>query len=290
MELDKLVNAYNFQYANINQNTLTDALLNNCNPMLSPEPKYLDAVFNQKTPYSFPPLIICEDSKRNGFNDNILLFNLDVIKDNCGNTFNLRNQKNATGLQTGYARNIDLESELHRINHYQDKCYYNNYKIDPKSNLEQNNGLKCNASVIVKDYAPVGQNNDCVGNCVASQPCHNTPPTDLGCESDIHQRYDFSHNKFTGKTCIVKGDRKYFPKVSSPPAKDIVFQSTPRNKTFMSALNSNELKHDYYKFGEEAGNNPCTNFPPQRLFHNCTKRSTLPNFHNMVDISPKYLA
>ena len=75
MELDKLVDAYNYNYAKLNQNSTLDFNLQNCNSMLTPNTSSLDAVFNQKTPYNFPHLIICDDSKRISVNDDIYLFN-----------------------------------------------------------------------------------------------------------------------------------------------------------------------------------------------------------------------
>ena len=291
MQLDRAVDTYNYQYANINQPANNNVLLQNCNEMLTPNSSYLDNVFNQVSPYNFPPMIICEDSKRTSVNNNILLFNLDIIKDNCGNTFNLRNQINAAGLQAGYARNIDVESELHRINYYADRCYYDNYKVNPKDPaILQSNGLRCYADVFVKDYTPVGKigkTTDCIGICKPPVPCNNTPPTDINCETDVRKRYDFSTNKLQGPTCIAAKDWRFFPKVAAPSAKDLSFQSKPRNQQLICALNSNEVKHDYYHFGDDSGR--CKN-PAQRLFNNVTRRSMLPNFHNLTDIGPEYLA
>jgi hypothetical protein len=288
MELDKLVNAYNYNYANLNQSTNTDALLQQCNNMIPTNTSSLDQIFNQKSPYNFPALIICDDSKRNGFNTDIYENYMDIIKDECGNRYNIRNQKNVSSLQAGYAQNIDLESELHRINHYADKCYYNNYKINPSTAQPLNNGLKHNANIIKKDYRSVGQNIYCVGNAPNPIACYNTPPSDFNDENNVRKRYVFD-NKFVGKTCLVKGDRKYFTKVDTPVAKQLIQQTTPRNCPVIISLNSNETKHNYYKFGDD-NNAYCAKFPPQRLFHNSTKRSTLPNFHNLTDIGPEYLS
>ena len=44
----------------------------------------------------------------------------------------LKNTNNAGILLfEGYSRNIDVDSELKGINHYDNKCFYDNYKIDP---------------------------------------------------------------------------------------------------------------------------------------------------------------
>ena len=55
----------------------------------------------------------------------------------------------------GYARNIDVESELKQINRLDDKCFDNNYKINP--NL-QDNALFKHRDVIVKDYIKAQEN------------------------------------------------------------------------------------------------------------------------------------
>jgi len=52
----------------------------------------------------------------------------------------------------GYARNIDVESELKRINFRDDKCFDNNYKIDPNS---PTTALYRHKDMIVKDYMTV---------------------------------------------------------------------------------------------------------------------------------------
>ncbi len=49
----------------------------------------------------------------------------------------------------GYARNIDVESELKQINFRDDKCFDNNYKVDPMS---PKTSLFRHKDIIVKDY------------------------------------------------------------------------------------------------------------------------------------------
>ena len=55
----------------------------------------------------------------------------------------------------GYARNIDVESELKQINRLDDKCFDNNYKINPNS---QDNALFKHRDIIVKDYIKAQEN------------------------------------------------------------------------------------------------------------------------------------
>jgi len=51
--------------------------------------------------------------------------------------------------QRGYSTNIDVDSELKRINHFGDKCNFNDYKIDPR---DPSTKLHKHQDVIVKDY------------------------------------------------------------------------------------------------------------------------------------------
>lgn len=137
-----------------------------------------------KSAYPFPPLIISDDPRRTAHNHGtynyaishgMLVYNNDP---SCMEPFAIRNLNDATGLQTGYARNIDLESELRRINHLTDKCFYDNYKFHPME-APVGNGLYCNRKELVKDYTPVGK-----PNCMPSQmqksaitPAQAQPPT-----------------------------------------------------------------------------------------------------------------
>ena len=55
----------------------------------------------------------------------------------------------------GYARNIDVESELKQINRLDDKSFDNNYKINPNS---PDNALFKHKDIIVKDYIKAQEN------------------------------------------------------------------------------------------------------------------------------------
>ena len=106
-----------------------------------------------------PALLICND-KLTQQNNSAYKYYMDVRPvvmngiAGCEMPFNMRNQHSAE-LQKFYAKNIDVESELIRINYIADKCYYNNYKVNPTSVpiTSPSNGLACQSSVIVKDYS-----------------------------------------------------------------------------------------------------------------------------------------
>ena len=69
------------------------------------------------------------------------------------NDFNVRNQSSSAGsLQKGFSRNIDIDSELKRINHYTDKCFQDNYKIHPNEVDASQSALAHHADKLVNTY------------------------------------------------------------------------------------------------------------------------------------------
>ena len=141
---------------NHNQNNF---LINECNDNMNLDGTRaeLDSIFYQKSIYNFPQLIICDDVKRNNQNTNIYKNYSDIIYDECGNRFNMRNLKDSAGLlQAGYSRNIDLDSQLKNINFYADRCYYNKWKMNPSD--DKCNPLKYNAKLLYPNYKAVGGN------------------------------------------------------------------------------------------------------------------------------------
>ena len=283
MNYDGLINVYNNQQSKfIQKEPKSDFLINNCNGNMNLDTKSnannLDVFFNQQSPYKFPPLIICDDSKRINQSQNIYQKYMDVITDECGNRFNIRNQRDSAGiLQAGYSANIDLDSHLKNINYYNDRCYYDNWKLSPNSNIAACNGIKRNAIILTPDYTPVGRHyKDCLGVCSNNDACWETPPTDINCETDVRKRYDFSHNRFQMESCIKPADWKYFEKATAPSAEPLEkYPNGQRNQQLMDSINQG-VQHDFYKFFD---NNMCVSYPNQRLFNNVTKRSMLPNQH-----------
>lgn len=284
MNYDGLINVYNNQQNKYNQKAYnSNFLITNPNGNMdlnkTSNENNLDVFFNQPTPYKYPALIICDDSKLINQSQDIYQKTMDVITDECGNRFNIRNLNDAAGiLQAGYSANIDLDSHMKNINYYNDKCYYDNWKLSPNSNISTCNGLKRNAIILTPDYTPVGRHyEDCLGVCSNISPCWQTPQTDINCETDIRKRYDFSHNKFQTETCIKPKDWKYFEKAPAPVVGSLEkFPNGKRNQQLMDSINKG-IEHDFYKFFNN--NNMCITYPNQRLFNNITKRSMLPNQH-----------
>ena len=280
-------------YPKNNMNTMQndpDFLLTKCdgNTNIAGDSSDVDYFFNQESPYKFPKLIICDDSKRINQNIDIYQKYSDVIVDECGNRFNIRNLKDSAGLlQEGYSRNIDLDSHLKNINFYNDKCFYDNWKLAPNYAKDSCNGLKRNDKILTIDYTPVGKNNDCIGNCNTNVSCYNTPPTDINCETDIRKRYNFNHNKFKTESCVKSSDRVSFKKepVSYPNNLD-KYPNTKRTIELLNTINPG-VKYDYYKFFNDT---KCMIFPAERLFNNNTSRKSTPNHHNIHNIQPRFLA
>jgi hypothetical protein len=283
MDYDNIISAQIY-----NHNKLTSQGYNYQPDTSRPDSSGVDYFFQQESPYKYPPLIICDDSKRVNQSADVIQKYMDVITDECGNRFNIRNLNSCAGdLQAGYSANIDLDSHLKNINYYADRCYYDNWKLAPNSEvLFPCNGLKRNAQILVPDYRPVGRHyEDCLGtsNTAAagmSSACWNSPPTDFNLASpDIRQRYDFgkSYNKFQTANCLRESERKLFPRGDAPPLESLkrVPGHGRQDARLLDSINRG-IQHDFYKFFESS---QCVVYPNQRLFNNITKRSMLPNAH-----------
>jgi len=277
-------------------NNYNDFLVNECNDNMNLDGTRaeLDNLFFQKSIYNFPNLIICNDAKRNNQNNNIYKNYSDVIYDECGNRFNMRNLKDSAGLlQEGYSKNIDVDSHLKNINYYADKCYYDNWKLSPTDpSLDNCNGLKHNAPILSLNYAPVGRDTTSSGICNTNSECSiskNMPnqSKDLNCDNNIRKRYDFTNQKLQKESCIKPADWISFKHAPTPTLNIENTSKFPNEKRTLELLNTinKGVQHDYYQFFED---NKCMKFPQQRLFNNVTKRSMQPSHHNLEDMGPKY--
>jgi hypothetical protein len=274
-------------------------------------------VFNNDTPYNYPSLIISGD-KLNQQNLDIYKKYMDhgllVVNNDpsCKVDFNIRNLNNATNLQKGYANNIDLDSELKRINHLRDKCYYDNYKYHPEE-APNGNGLYCHRNVLINDYSSVGKPEQC------AQPLEGQ-----NFKSSIlpgHMQEDYKKN-YLSRMSDNEVSFGYHTTGSNSPNERLNYQgcSYPRPRPdkcevqpfkqwqkcdnnlaldnsakillkYKNCISGNSI--DHYKFNGDTLNQTSKltcNYPCQRLFNNNTKRSTLRNFHNLYDINPKYLS
>lgn len=284
--------------------------------------------FPTESQYPYPPLIITVDPNHRRHNNGIaeyqlahgmLVYNNDPA---CTEPFAVRNLNSAGSLQAGYAKNIDLDSELKRINHIADKCYYDNFKAHPLE-APVGNGLYCNKSTLVPDYSYIGK-----PTCLPRQPQlsvltpipeqHPIVAQDLY-QSDNTVNYGNitypDNSKCVGKIsnaskCIPRSEWQEFPKCSDNlpdnaqcllSYKMSIAGNIPTHYKF-----NGDIYHPHPTIGPNFAGCPTTGsssecqqyeqtnkysagYPCQRLFNNSTKRSTLPNFHNTFDINPKLL-
>ena len=234
-----------------------------------------------------------------------------VNKPGCDEPFNVRSLNDATELQKGFARNIDLDSELRRINHFADKCFYDSYKFHP-DDAPAPNGLYCNRDAIVKDYSVVGQ-----PSCArTSQPKSGITPAPLqnpqsepkysstnqvqygtnlviGSDAPNERTRDYTPCNSLGirlpaGTCFQGGIPQTFPQCDSGFGIDTRAQQIIN---WRAAQNHGNVP-EYYRFNGDIDDQQkryTANFPCQRLFNNNTKRSSLPNLFNTFDPNPRHL-
>lgn len=196
----------------------------------------LDSFYNQESPNKLPPLIICRDKliKQNNEQEMYML-----------NQNYIQNQSSSgSELYLGYAENIDIDSELRRINHIRDKCYNDNYKIqhseEPFLKHAKLYQKQQNLMIDIKNKST----------------------------NALNRNFSIQDN------CIPKQERTEFDKCKNPPA--------PSNND--SYMNNQSV---YYSFNNQ---DYCREFPCQKLFHNITRRSTLPAGNTNHDINPEFLS
>mgnify|MGYP001441798194 CR=1 FL=1 len=132
----------------------------------------------------------------------------------CVLPMNVRTHINNPVLQKGFSDNIDVDSELKRINHYNDKCFYNNYKVKPnKFNQcfkdvfeKQEDGLNYMKGMINYNLnLNLNPDNNCVDpikfpECPQSNsnPVPKNHSRGLNTNTNQNIEYQFSNHKFIG--------------------------------------------------------------------------------------------
>ena len=257
--------------------------------------------------YPYPPLLITVDPNHTRHNTGIyeyqlahgmLTYNNDPA---CTEPFAVRNLNSAGSLQAGYAKNIDLDSELRRINHLTDKCFYDNFKAHPFE-APAGNGLYCNKNVLVPDYSAIGK-----PTCLPRQTQLSaiTPIAEqrmTTSSDDLYQsdnRVEFgqfknpsSPNENMGGCVgqVVKAPKCLDGWQGFSKCTDNIPDNAQCLINYKMSIAGNMPSHyqfngDIYQPDKKLD----SGFPCQRLFNNSTKRSTLPNFQNTFDINPKFL-
>mgnify|MGYP001390137145 CR=1 FL=1 len=121
------------------------------------EPTNINDFYYQKSPNNQPSLLICNDrflkqnvqqfnyildtnsnhnNNDNNYNNRNNFNNVNNVnnRNNINKPIYIKNQVNSSELQKFYSENIDVESELKYINRFNDQCFYDNYKMDFKTN------------------------------------------------------------------------------------------------------------------------------------------------------------
>lgn len=277
-----------------------------------PDPS-LNGSFTNSSVNPYPALIVSGDKlkKQNAdihqkvMDHEVLTINNDP---NCKEIFNVRNLNDSGLLQEGYARNVDLDSELKRINHLTDKCYYDNYKYHPME-APKGNGLYCHRETLVNNYSHVGQS-----NCQHRGEFKSAiKPGHLQLNEETRTRFsdnEVNHgcptrpnypNELYDKQCqmVMEKPKRCLKSFNSFTEFDNIALFPECAKNLLKyKQNETGMMPKYYKFDGDMLDNHYNvkldnemkqDFPPQRVFNNFTKRSTLPNFHNTFDINPKLL-
>ena len=157
-------NNYDFQSVSNNTNQDNHDIRTECLKDIN-EPTQLYQFYNEESVYKRPPIYVCRD-KLEKMNNDINYHMTDsrpisISSNNSNNEcqqnveipFNVRNQNSAGSyLHDGYSDGIDVDSHLKGINVYQDCCFNDQYKINPKTISCKDSRLAYYADVLCKDY------------------------------------------------------------------------------------------------------------------------------------------
>lgn len=209
----------------------------------------IDRFYNQKSPNTLPSLLICNDryQKQNNSYSNYILDNKNPNNsNNSNNNFNkqplyIKNQSNTSDLYTGYAENIDIESELKWINHIDDNCFYDKHKMDLKTTKSLNKHYE-------RIFKPQQEKQD----VLKQRKMNEMNFIDQNC-------LDFNNTSKSFKECNIK------PNVNSP------YPSDNKSKLLMDS------QPVYYQFHNDKYID-C--YPCESLFNNFTRRGGIPNTVN----------
>ena len=210
-----------------------------------------------------PPFVVCPSTKLDTYNQKIFQrnetfrFNINGIE-GCDEPFNMQNYGN---LQQEFAKNIDVDSELKRINYYDDKCYQDNYKVKPDQGR-----LKCHAKFLKKDYHQNEQGR-----------------TFEGQHGRVRHSFERGDVLYPDKAVVTGG----LGSISEYPEPNCVASPESFQVCPYEAPHQNPNTPVYYNFNNEEY---IRHYPCQRLFHNMTKRKMIPTWNQRYDINPDCLA
>ena len=198
------------------------------------EPTDIYKFYNQESPNSLPSLLICNDI----YQQQSTTYSTYIFDNNNNKPLYIKNQSNAGDLQKGYAKNIDVESELKWINHISDECFYDKYKMDLKKTPSLNQHYK-------KVFKPQEERLN---------------------DMKIKKIND---KDFIDQNCLDKNDiTKSFKECNIKPNKNSPF---PNNNKSTLIRDSQQVKYQFHN------NKYIDCYPCEALFNNFTKRGGILN-------------
>lgn len=167
---------------------------------LPPKNNNLDQFFTAQNIERHPTFMRC-DLNRESFNKVIYDRRqpFEVNLNNCGKKELIYPDNNSHGKNS--IKNIDVDSELKGVNRIQDKCYYNNYKLDPLGRDAEtiNSELTCHKNVFKineTQFHKKSEENRYIDRNVIPQPCNQFQKFNLCKNTPIRAQqlelYDFN--------------------------------------------------------------------------------------------------
>jgi len=170
----------------------------------------------------------------------------------------------------GYARNIDVESELYRINYLNDKCFYSQYKINPN----QNNTSLYRYKEILNN--PTGLF-DFDFNFNSQEKCY---------ENNKNNSTDTNTNMNSNKPGNMNPSLEKYLKMQDNTYRDIKLKPLnclvgPLNNSDQISGVSQKNNDNYFLVGDGFDNKSQQCYPPEKTWNNVTKRKMI--YHRQFD-------
>ncbi len=152
----------------------------------------------------------------------------------------------------GYARNVDVESELYRINYLNDKCFDSEYKVNPNQN---------NTSLY--RYKDILNNPTGLFDFNFQEKCY---------EKNNMNNLDMNSSNLTNPSLekYLKAQDNTYRDIKLKPLKCLDGPLSQQGFSFSQASNDN-----YFFVGAGFDNKPGECYPPEKAWNNVTKRKML---------------
>jgi hypothetical protein len=164
----------------------------------------------------------------------------------------------------GYARNVDVESELYRINYLNDKCFDSEYKINPNQN---------NTSLY--RYKDILNNPTGLFNFNFQEKCY-----------EKNNNNDMNHNMDSNKASNMNPSLEQYLKAQDNTYRDIKLKPLkcldgPLTNSDKISGFSQPNNDNYFLVGDGFDNKSGACYPPEKTWNNVTKRKMI--YHRQFD-------